>query len=79
MYNIYIKDLMNKLHGKSYNSFKLKLFQKLKEFNETYEENKKNKIPGCTCDERLMEFYQKKIKIMGPISTYLIINITWAE
>jgi hypothetical protein len=70
---------MNKLHGKSYNSFKLKLFQKLKEFNETYEENKKNKIPGCTCDERLMEFYQKKIKIMGPISTYLIINITWAE
>ena len=79
MYNIFIKDLMNKLHGKSYNSFKLKLFQKLKEFNETYEENKKNKIPGCTCDERLMEFYQKKIKIMGPISTYLIINITWAE
>jgi hypothetical protein len=79
MYNIYIKDLMNKLHGKSYNSFKLKLFQKLKEFNEAYEENKKNKIPGCTCDERLMEFYQKKIKIMGPISTYLIINITWAE
>ena len=79
MYNLFIKDIMNKLHGKSFNSFKSKLFQKVKEYNETFEENNKPKIPGCNCGEKLMEFYQKTTKLMGPISSYLIINITWAD
>ena len=77
MYNIYIKEIINKLHSKSFKSFKLKLFQKLKEHSETFEERKK--IPGCNCNEKLMESYIKKTKIMGPINTYLIINITWSE
>ena len=79
MYNIFIKEIMDKLHGKSFNSFKLKFFQKLKEHNETFEEKKKPRIPGCNCSEKLMESYIKSTKLMGPISTYLIINITWAE
>ena len=79
MYNIFIKEIMDKLHGKSFNSFKSKFFQKLKEHNETFEEKKKPRIPGCNCSEKLMESYIKSTKLMGPISTYLIINITWAE
>ena len=77
MHNIYMKEIIDKLHGKSFNSFKLKLFQKLKEHSETFEERKK--IPGCNCSEKLMESYIKRIKIMGPINTYLIINLTWSE
>ena len=77
MYNVYINEIINKLHSKSFNSFKLKLFQKLKEHSETFEERKK--IPGCNCNEKLMESYIKRTKIMGPINTYLIINITWSE
>ena len=79
MYNLFIKDITNKLHGKSFNSFKSKLFQKVKEFNKTFEDKKKPKIPGCNCSEKLMESYLKTTKLMGPISTYLIINITWAD
>ena len=79
MYNIFIKDILNKLHKKSFTSFKMKLFQILKEHNKTFEEKKKPKIPGCNCSEKLMESYLKTTKLMGPISTYLIINITWAE
>ena len=41
MYNVYINEIINKLHSKSFNSFKLKLFQKLKENSETFEERKK--------------------------------------
>ena len=78
MYNLFIKDILDKLHGKSFNSFKLKLFQKIKENNKTFEENKP-KIPGCNCNDRLKEAYKKTTKLMGPLSTYLIINITWAE
>ena len=77
MYNVYINEIINKLHSKSFNSFKLKLFQKLKEHNEAFEERKK--IPGCNCNEKLMESYIKRTKIMGPINTYLIINLTWSE
>ena len=77
MYNIYISEIVNKLHGKSFNSFKSKFFQKLKEYNETFEERKR--IPGCNCSEKLMESYIKTTKIMGPINTYLIINITWSD
>jgi len=77
MYNVYISEIINKLHSKSFNSFKLKLFQKLKEHSETFEERKK--IPGCNCNEKLMESYIKRTKIMGPINTYLIINITWSD
>ena len=79
MYNIFINDIINKLHSKNLDIFKLKLFQKLKEHNENFEEKKKPKIPGCNCNEKLMESYVKTTKIMGPINTYLIINITWAE
>ena len=78
MYNLFIKDILDKLHGKSFNSFKLKLFQKIKENNNTLEENKP-KIPGCYCNEKLKEFYKKTTRLMGPLSTYLIINITFAE
>ena len=78
MYNLFIKDILDKLHGKSFNSFKLKLFQKIKENNKTFEENKP-KIPGCYCNEKLKEFYKKTTRLMGPLSTYLIINITFAE
>ena len=79
MYNIFIKEIMDKLHGKSFNSFKLKFFQKIKEHDEAFEEKKKPRLPGCNCTEKLMESYIKSTKLMGPISTYLIINITWAE
>ena len=34
MFNFFTKDITNKLHGKSFNSYNLKLFQKLKEQNE---------------------------------------------
>lgn len=79
MYNVFINDVLSKLHRKSYNSFKSKLFQKLKESNETYDEGNKPKIPGCNCSEKLMESYEKTTKLIGKSSTYLIINITWAE
>ena len=79
MYNIYIKEILNKLHKKSFTSFKMKLFHIIKEHNKTFEEKKKPKIPGCNCSEKLMESYLKTTKLMGPISTYLIINITWVE
>ena len=79
MFNILIKDITNKLHGKSFNSYKMKLFSKLKENNETYENENKIKIPGCYCNDIRMSFYEKKLKINGPNSTYLIINITWSE
>ena len=79
MFNIFIKELTNKLHGKSYNSYKLKLFNKLKEFNETYDNENKIKIPGCNCNKIRMSSYEKKLKLNGPSSPYLIINLTWAE
>jgi hypothetical protein len=79
MFDIFIKELTNKLHGKSYNSYKLKLFSKLKEFNETYNDENKARLPGCNCNKNLMSSYEKKLKLNGPSSPYLIINITWAE
>ena len=79
MFNIAIKDITKKLHGKSVNTYKLKLFSKLKENNETYENENKLKIPGCNCNPQMMSLYEKKLKLNGPSSTYLIINITWAE
>ena len=79
MFDIFIKEITNKLHGKSFNSYKLKLFSKLKEHNETYEDENKIKIPGCNCNKIMMASYEKKLKLNGPSSTYLIINITWAE
>ena len=79
MFDIFIKELTNKLHGKSYNSYKLKLFIKLKEFNETYNDENKIRLPGCNCNKNLMSSYEKKLKLNGPSSPYLIINITWAE
>ena len=79
MFNIFIKDLTNKLHGKSFNSYKLQLFSKLKEHNETYENENKIRIPGCNCNQQIMSLYEKKLKLNGPSSIYLIINITWAE
>ena len=79
MFDIFIKEITNKLHGKSFNSYKLKLFSKLKEHNETYENENKIKIPGCNCNKIMMSSYEKKLKLNGPSNTYLIINITWAE
>ena len=79
MFNIFIKDLTNKLNNQSYNSYKLKLFSKLKELNEIYENENKIKIPGCNCNLKRMSSYEKKLKLNGPTSTYLILNITWAE
>ena len=79
MFNIFIKDITNKLHGKNFNSYKLKLFSKLKEHNETYDNENKTKIPGCNCNPKMQSLYEKKIKLNGPSSIYLIINITWAE
>ena len=79
MFDIFIKELTNKLHGKSYNSYKLKLFSKLKELNETYNDENKTRIPSCNCNKNLMSSYEKKLKLNGPSSPYLIINITWAE
>ena len=77
MANISIKDITNKLHGKSFSSYNLKLFYKLKENNEVFEN--KTKIPECKCNKKIISSYEKKIKLNGPSSTYLIINITWAE
>ena len=79
MFNILIKEITNKLNGKNINSYKLKLFPKLKELNETYENENKLKITGCNCDNRMISAYERKLKLMGPSSKYLIINITWAE
>ena len=77
MFNFFTKDITNKLHGKSFNSYNLKLFQKLKEQNEICDN--KVKITGCNCDDKMISAYEKKIKLMGPSSPYLVINITWAE
>jgi hypothetical protein len=77
MFNFFTKDITNKLHGKSFNSYNLKLFQKLKEQNEICDN--KVKITGCNCDDIMISAYEKKIKLMGPSSPYLVINITWAE
>lgn len=79
MFNILTKDITSKLYAKNYNSFKLKLFTKLKEYNEIYENENKIKIPGCNCNETLMLSYEKKLKLNGPSSPYLILNITWGE
>ena len=79
MFDIFIKEITNKLHGKNFNSYKLKLFSKLKEHNETYDDENKIKIPGCNCNKIMMASYEKKLKLNGPSNTYLIINITWAE
>ena len=77
MFNFFAKDITNKLHGKSFNSYNLKLFHKLKEQNEICDN--KVKITGCNCDDKMISAYEKKIKLMGPSSPYLVINITWAE
>jgi len=77
MFNIFAKDITNKLHGKSFNSYNLKLFHKLKEQNEICDN--KVRITGCNCDDIMISAYEKKIKLMGPSSPYLVINITWAE
>ena len=79
MFNILTKDIIGKLHAKNFISYKMKLFSKLKEHNEIYENEKKIKIPGCNCNSIMMQSYQKKIKLNGPSSTYLVINITWSE
>ena len=79
MCNIFIKDISKKLHGKNYTTYKTKLFSKIKEYNETYENENKIKIPGCNCNGKMLSLYEKKLKLNGPCSTYLIINITWAE
>ena len=79
MFNILTKDIISKLHGKNFNSYKLKLFSKLKEHNEIYENENKIKIPGCNCNSIMMQSYEKKLKLNGPSSTYLVINITWSE
>ena len=79
MFNILTKDIISKLHCKNFNSYKLKLFSKLKEHNEIYENENKIKIPGCNCNNIMMQSYEKKLKLNGPSSTYLVINITWAE
>ena len=79
MFTIYIKEIINKLHGKNINSYKYKLFSKLKDYNETYDNENKTKIPGCTCNSKRMQSYEKKLKLNGPSSNYLIINISWAE
>ena len=57
----------------------MKLFSKLKENNETYENENKIKIPSCNCNDKYISNYEKKIKLNGPCSTYLLINITWSE
>ena len=77
MFNFFTKEITNKLHGKSFNSFNLKLFQKLKEQNEICDN--KVRITGCNCDDRIISVYEKKVKLMGPSSPYLVINITWPE
>ena len=77
MFNFFAKDITNKLHGKSFNSYNLKLFHKLKEQNEICDN--KVKITGCNCDDKMIPAYEKKIKLMGPSSPYLVLNITWAE
>lgn len=77
MFNFFAKDITNKLHGKSFNSYNLKLFHKLKEQNEICDN--KVRITGCNCDDIMISAYEKKIKLMGPSSPYLVINITWAE
>ena len=79
MTNIFIKEITNKLHGKNFNSYNLKLFSKLKENNETYGNENKTKIPGCNCNKKIISSYEKKLKLTGSSSQYLIINITWAE
>ena len=77
MFNFFAKDITNKLHGKSFNSYNLKLFHKLKEQNEICDN--KVRITGCNCDDIMISAYEKKIKLMGPSSPYLVLNITWAE
>ena len=79
MFDVLIKELTNKLRGKSFSSYKFKLFSKLKEHNETYENENKIKLPGCECNSKRLLSYEKKLKLNGPSSTYLIINIAWAE
>ena len=77
MFNFFAKDITNKLNGKSFNSYNLKLFHKLKEQNEICDN--KVRITGCNCDDIMISAYEKKIKLMGPSSPYLVLNITWAE
>ena len=79
MFNTLISEITNKLHGKNFNSYKSKIFLKLKEQNEIYENENKIKIPGCNCNNIRMSSYEKKIKLNGPSNTYLMINITWAQ
>ena len=79
MINILIRDITNKLHGKTFSTYNLKLFSKLRENNETFESENKTKIPECNCNKKIISSYEKKLKLTGPSSTYLIINITWAE
>ena len=79
MINILIRDITNKLHGKAFSTYNLKLFSKLRENNETFESENKTKIPECNCNKKIISSYEKKLKLTGPSSTYLIINITWAE
>ena len=79
MFDISIKEIINKLDKKSYNSYKLKLFTKLEEFNEIYNSKNNTIIFKCNCKKKMVASYEKKIKLNGPSSPYLIINIKWEE
>ena len=81
IFNIFISELLNKLKekNKNYNAYKLKLFLKIKEYNEIYENPNKIKIQKCKCSNEKELLYAKKLKLSNSNNPYLIINLTWAE
>ena len=78
IFNIFVPEIINKINEKKedFNSYKLKLFSKIKEQSDFNEDEKKIKIKDCQCSELQ---YSKKLKLIVSNNPYLIINITWAE
>ena len=79
MFDIFANEIVNNLQIKNheFNKNKLKLFSKIKEQSEKYENKSNTRIQKCKCPEIN---YAKKLKFTNSNNTpYLILNITWAE
>ena len=79
MFDIFANEIVNNLQisNHEFNKNKSKLFSKIKEQSEKYDNKSNKRIQKCKCPEIN---YAKKLKLTNSNNNpYLILNITWAE
>ena len=74
VFEIFVYEILEKLHSKTNQSFRNKLFSYAKEINTTVPEN--TKLSKCTCDK---PNNIKKLTQLGNYNPYLVINLTWVN